>query len=211
MSHVTSWTDAVSAVGTALTPAVVAGLAYVLTRSQSRSEELLRTRLDYYRELAPELNRLMCYMTFIGGWRDLSPEDVVAMKRRLDETFYCAAPLFSPAALDAYERLMDRTFTTFRQWGQDATIVSSAYRRRQTWQGTGDHGWRAEWDAYFTMADDEPITAEMLQDYRQTYDALIAAMARELDLTRARARYTTSLVSLNASAPRREDIDGSPG
>jgi hypothetical protein len=60
MSHVTSWTDAVTAVGTALTPAVVAGLAYVLTRSQSRSEELLRTRLDYYRELAPELNRLMC-------------------------------------------------------------------------------------------------------------------------------------------------------
>jgi hypothetical protein len=209
MSQVNTWTDIVGAIGTVLTPVVVAGLAYTLTRNQSRSEVLLRARLDYYRTLAPDLNRLMCYMTFIGGWRDISPEEIVGVKRRLDETFYCAAPLFSSDALSAYENLMNQTFSTFGLWGQDARIISSAYRRKQWWRGAGDNGWRAEWNDYFTMSDHDAISGAALQGYRKTYDALIAAMARELDLTRARARYTTDLVTLNASAPRREDIFGS--
>jgi hypothetical protein len=98
----TAWTDVTQAVGAVLIPVALAGVAFLVTRSQSRSDELLRLRVDYYRALAPDLNRLMCYMTFIGTWRDDSPADVIGLKRRLDRTFFCAAPLFSPGVLDAY-------------------------------------------------------------------------------------------------------------
>jgi hypothetical protein len=119
--------------------------------------------------------------------------------------------LFSPAVLAAYENLMGRTFATFGIWGEDARIKSNAFRRRQTWLGTNQDAWMPEWDRHFTMSDSASITGESLQLYRRSYDELIAATVRDLDLTRARAQYTTKLVSLNAHAPRSADIEGSDG
>jgi hypothetical protein len=204
------WTDVVQAMGAVLVPITVAALVYVLTRNQSRSEELVRARLEYYKLLAPDLNRLMCYITFIGGWRDDSPEDIVALKRRLDANFFCAAPMFSAGVLNAYTALMERSFSTFGDWGVDARIKSNAYRRRQSWRGVDGNGWQPQWDGYFTLRDTEIIAANSLTDYRRTYDALLAAAVRDLDLTRARAQYTTDLITLNAHAPRAEDIIGKP-
>ena len=87
--------EVVSAVGALATPLVVLFLGFVLTRRQSRSQELLKARLDYYQSLMPMLNDLMCFMTFIGSWRDLPPPRVVQLKRELDREFHCAYPLFS--------------------------------------------------------------------------------------------------------------------
>jgi hypothetical protein len=202
------WTDIVVAFSSALTPLVVAVLAYVLTRNQSRSEELLRARIDYYRALVPDLNRLMCYMTFIGGWRDQSPLDILTLKRRLDENFNCAAPLFSKEVSKWYQVLMDDTFETFGGWGQDARIKSNPNRRRQNWKGKE---WPSEWNKHFTMPERSPISGDSLRHYRCNYDTLIAMIVQDLDLTRARARYTTNLVALNANAPSVPDIPGSGG
>lgn len=203
-----AWTDVVQAIGALLGPVVVAALAYVLTRNQSRSQELVRARLEYYKLLAPDLNRLMCYMTFIGGWRDDSPEVIITLKRRLDANFYCAAPLFSPKVLEAYNDLMELSFSTFGPWGTDARIKSNAFRRRQSWRGEGDSAWRPEWNSYFTFQDTEIIAGESLMGYRKIYDSLLAAAVRDLDITRARSQYTTNLVKLNAHVPRIEDIVG---
>jgi hypothetical protein len=168
---------------------------------------LLETRLEYYKQLIPDLNKLMCYMTFIGSWRDLAPPAVVDLKRRLDENFFCAAPLFSPAVMDNYELLMQLSFSTFGDWGRDARIRSNAYRRRQSWQATAS--WESAWDQYFVLDDQATITTEDLRRYRDCYDALVASIVRDLDISRARNRYTTDLVSLNAHAPRFSDISGS--
>lgn len=205
-----AWTDVVQAIGALLVPVVVAALAYVLTRNQSRSQELVHARLEYYKLLAPDLNRLMCYITFIGGWRDDSPEAIIVLKRRLDANFYCAAPLFSPEVLGAYNQLMNLSFSTFGPWGTDARIKSNAFRRRQSWRGEGESAWQPEWDHYFTLQDTERIAGESLMKYRRTYDSLLAAAVRDLDITRARSEYTTNLVKLNAHVPRIEDIVAGP-
>jgi hypothetical protein len=204
-----SWTDAMQAVGAVSIPVVVAGVAFVLTRSQSRSEELLKVRLDYYRAMAPDLNQLMCYITFIGTWRDDSPPQIIELKRRLDRTFFCAAPLFGPAALQAYTELMNNTFATFADWGEDAKIRSNAYRRRQSWRG--DAAWDSAWDRYFTLDDAATISREDLRRYRELYDAFIRRLVQDLDITRARAKYTTDEAVLNAHAPARTDVTGVDG
>jgi hypothetical protein len=209
MTSGTSWTEIVEAIGVILIPLVVAGLAYAFARNQSRSDELLKVRLDYYKILIVDLNRLMCYMTFIGSWRDISPVDVVKMKRRLDETFYCAAPLFSPDVMTAYDSLMGRTFKTFNNWGIDAKLLTSAYRRRQAWQAAT--GWRPIWDDYFELQDTATISEGDLRHYRETYDSLVALLVRDLDINRTRAQYTTDLVSLNAHAPMARSVAGSAG
>ena len=200
--------EALSAVGAIATPLVVLVLGFVLTRRQARNEELLKARIDYYRVLVPKLNQLMCYMTFIGTWRDLSPVQVVQLKRELDHEFHCAVPLFSEPVALAYETYMDACFRTFNDWGSDPRILSSAYRRRQAWRPA--EGWDPGWDRMFTMADHEAIPAPTLMSLRKQYDDLVGAMVRDLDLTRTRDQYTSGQVVLNAHAPVREDIEGSP-
>jgi hypothetical protein len=101
---------------------------------------------------------------------------------------------------------MDATFATFADWGDDAKIRSNAYRRRQSWRAT--ERWDPDWDKYFALDDDATVSREELRRYREFYDALIGRIVRDLDVTRARAKYTTDEVSLNAHAPQRTDITG---
>ncbi|TFV95410.1 hypothetical protein [Orlajensenia leifsoniae] len=202
-----NWTDVVIAFTGIVTPVLVAVFGVFLARRQSRSQLLQQTRFEYYKSLAPDLNRLMCYLTFIGTWRDDSPPEIVALKRRLDSTFHVAAPLFSGEVSAAYRRQMDLSFATFGNWGQDATIRSSAYRRQQTWS-RADLPWEPGWQAMFDLDNADSITAESLAAYRKAYDDLLFALVTDLSLTRAREEYTTPRVSRNASPSIVRDIPG---
>lgn len=190
-----------SGAGAILIPVAVAVTAYVLNKRQSRSHELVAARLDYYRKLVPGFNDLMCYMTFIGGWKRMNPLEVLDLKRTLDRDYHCAAPLFSEDVLDAHSQFMDCCFKTFNRWGRDAQLRTSPYRRRMI-----QADWDPEWDEHFAYSDDRAIPGSELETIRASYDRLVAAMVRDIDITRARPRYTTDQVSLNAHAPRRDGI-----
>lgn len=196
-----NWTDAVTAVSAAATPIVVAVFGWILTRRQSRNELLLNARIEYYREIAPDLNRLMTYMMFIGTWRDMTPEEVIDLKRRLDATFYVAAPLFSTPVTSAYEIFMNRCFAPFGLWGADALIKSSPYRRRVSWQA--DTSWNPDWGRLFELREDQPIEGSALEELRSTYDSLISALVADLNINRARGAYTSARAVANADKPLR--------
>jgi hypothetical protein len=193
-----NWTDKVQAISSVATPLVVAGLAFVLSRHQGRSEELVKARIEYYKALAPRLNRLMCFMTFLGPWREMTPPEVIALKRSIDHDFYCACPLFSPAVLESYTRFMDSCYATYGPWGSDPLLKSSAHPRREYWRGPVGRSWDPAWDQLFALTGDEGLDTADVRSTRDRYDALIAAMVRDLDLTRARSAYTTRLVSHDA-------------
>ena len=203
-----SWTEVVSAIAGIVTPVVIAIFGFIIARRQSRSDLLLKARFESYNKLAPDMNRLMCYLTFIGTWRDDSPVEIVALKRRLDANFYVAAPLFSGDVNESYRALMDLSFSTFGRWGQDAVIRSGAYRRRQSWVRK-DVAWDDSWKAMFELPETGIVSGESLTEYRVAYDRFLFALVTDLNITRARAEYTTPRVSLNASPPR-NDIAGAP-
>jgi hypothetical protein len=194
-----SWVDVVTAVGAAATPLIVAAFGWILTRRQSRSELLLGARIDYYRELAPDLNRLMTYMMFVGTWRDITPPDIIVLKRRLDAAFYVAAPLFSTPVTSAYETFMKRCFVPFGQWGADALIRTSPYRRRVSWQAATP--WNLEWGQLFELQEDQPVEGHALEELRSAYDSLISALVTDLNINRARGEYTSARVIANANTP----------
>jgi hypothetical protein len=198
--------EALAAIGALATPLVVLLLGYMFSKKQSRSEGLLNARFEYYERLAPQLNTLMCYMTFIGDWGKHSPDDVIQLKRSLDRQFYCALPLFSSPVGEAYRSFMNSCFRTFNDWGKEPLIISSAYRRREAWNAPA--GWAGHWDAMFQKADRDVITADELMSVREKHDAVIAAIVRDLDMTRARSQYTSGAVVLTAHAPPQEDIGG---
>lgn len=192
--------DLLVAASAVITPLLVVFFGAILTHRQSRNRLLLEARFEYYKDLAPDLNRLMCYLTYIGEWRDISPPEVVYLKRKIDKVFYVAAPLFSKQVGQRYRELMDLSFRTFGFWGQDARILSGPGRRRESWVRADP--WVKEWDDYFALREDEVITPESLRAYRLAYDKLVAALVTDLSLSRARPEYTTPSVSLNASTTR---------
>ncbi|WP_156507308.1 hypothetical protein [Arthrobacter sp. OY3WO11] len=194
-----NWTDVVSAVSAAATPIIVAVFGWMLTRRQSRSDLLLKARIDYYREIIPDLNRLMTYMMFIGPWRDITPLEVISLKRRLDVSFYIAAPLFSPPVTSAYEVFMKQCFVSFGQWGADALIRSSPYRRRVSWKAADP--WDPDWGRLFELQEDEAVEAAALKAIRTSYDSLVSALVTDLNINRARGEYTNAHVLENAHGP----------
>src|SRR6516225_5319485 len=99
-----SWTSVQIAtlVVEALTPITVAGLGVLFARTSRRIEQVQRAnqtvvnrRLDIFGQLAPGLNQLLCFATFVGGWKEIQPKDAIATKRKLDETMYANRVLFS--------------------------------------------------------------------------------------------------------------------
>lgn len=193
--------DLVSTLAAVAVPVVVAVVGYRLNQrlklweaSQWRNQELIKARLQYFGQLAPMLNDLMCYFTFIGRWKELSPPEVVALKRDTDRLFLSVAPLFSQRAVDAYNEFMGCCFVTYAGWGADARIRSGFVWRRDSWPDQ----WRPEWEELFTHAAQDEIKEDEMSEVRRHYDRLLAALVEDVELLTPRQRYAPARITNNA-------------
>ncbi|WP_142988255.1 hypothetical protein [Granulicella rosea] len=121
------------------------------------NQKLVEKRIQIYEDLAPLLNDLLCYYTFVGCWKDLDPPDVIRKKRDLDKKLYLAQPLIPKALFDACKKFIDACFTTFNGWGQDAKMKTPTQKRRTS----HCKPWEDGWSKYFS---DEHVDPSLLQD-----------------------------------------------
>jgi hypothetical protein len=163
----------------ALTPIVVILVGFFINRNlkqleaiQWANQKVVEKRLAVFDALAPSLNDLLCYFTYIGNWKELSPPKIVEIKRTLDKKAYTNAPLFSRQFLDRYSAFIGTCFRTYWGWGHDAKLRTGTKRRRDAAQAD----WKPEWDEYSTVAADIPDAEEV----REKYNALMKALAQEL-------------------------------
>jgi hypothetical protein len=193
--------EAITAIATLAVPVVVAVMAGRFNNqlkkweaNQWRNQELIRARLEYYRVLVPKLNDLMCYFTFIGSWKEMSPQSAIELKRTLDREFYCAAPLFGETVARAYGDFMAECFETFGTWGRDARLRTGFGRRREA----AGASWEPAWEAMFSNDGATPITQAELTQIRDGYNALIATFAMDIELNVARDRYVSADITPSA-------------
>lgn len=170
-------------------PIVVAVVGYRLNQrlklweaSQWRNQELIKARLQYFDRLAPMLNDLMCYFTYIGRWKELTPPDVIAIKREADRLFLSVAPLFSQRAVDEYQEFSRLCFAMGSGWGLDARLRTGFTTRREAPAGVP---WRAEWEQLFVPADEIPKE----KAFKDGYDRLLAALVEDIELLSPLGRY----------------------
>lgn len=191
----------VSTLAAIAVPIVVAVVGYRLNQrlklweaSQWRNQELIKARLQYFDRLAPMLNDLMCYYAFIGRWKEISPPEVVALKRDADRLFLSVAPLFSQRAVDAYQEFMALCFETHTGWGVDARIRSGFVRRRDAMRDR----WNPEWETMFSHSEHDAVMPRDLTAIREGYDSVLLALAEDIELLSPRDRYAPSSVLYNA-------------
>ncbi len=94
--------EIVTLVVDALTPITVVVLGVLFTRASRRIEQVqwanqtvVTHRLNVFDKLAPGLNQLLCFATFVGSWKEIDPRKAIAIKRDLDQTMYANKVLFS--------------------------------------------------------------------------------------------------------------------
>jgi hypothetical protein len=113
----------------AATPVTVAVLGVIFARASRKIEQVqwanqtvVTRRLDIYDKLAPGLNQLLCFATFVGGWKEIAPQKATETKRGLDEIMYANKVLFSDEVFKAYHHFMSVLFDMFGTTGADAKV-----------------------------------------------------------------------------------------
>lgn len=96
-----------------LTPLLVLILGIVINNSVKEAERSTGLRSEIYKTVGGDLNDIYSYLAFVGGWKDLSPIDVISRKRSVDKAMYTYKPFFSKELFATYERFMSEAFSTY--------------------------------------------------------------------------------------------------
>lgn len=170
-------------VASLLTPLLIAGFGWFISRRLKRLEllqwsnqKLIEKRILLYDSVAPQLNQLFCFYTWVGHWKDISPADVMRLKRELDQCMHIYRHLFTSEVFERYGDLMDLLFETYQDAGEDAKIRSAV---------RGPDGDRAihsscEWsDAWSSMFAAKSKVAP-ISEIRRAYFAVMEALTKSL-------------------------------
>jgi hypothetical protein len=189
-----SWNSVqiVTLVVEALTPITVVVLGVLFTRASRRIEQVqwanqtvVTHRLGVFDKLAPGLNQLLCFATFVGGWKETSPLEAIGTKRKLDETMYANKVLFSEELFAAYHRFMSTLFAMFATTGADAKVrapIESQWGSRRKL-----HWWTEGMAELFSTEN-----AASLDEIQAAYEELSQQFRADLYVTRqARPLLTT--------------------
>lgn len=168
----------------ALTPLTVAGLGVFVALASRRREQVqwanqtvVTRRLDIFAQLAPGLNQLLCFATFVGGWKEIQPCQAIAIKRQLDETMYASKVLFSDQLFTAYHQFMATLFALFATTDADAQLRAPI---KSVWGNRRNMPW---WDEQ-TMASLFSATSTAgIDDIQAAYDQLAQRFRADLYVT----------------------------
>ncbi|SNY44882.1 hypothetical protein [Paractinoplanes atraurantiacus] len=171
----------------ALTPLAVVAVGYVLNRrlrkveqAQWANQTVITRRLQIFDKLAPPLNRMLCFATFVGRWKEIQPAQVIALKREVDETMYANRLLFSDDLFTAYQAFMAAMFAMFATADADAPIRAPISR-----PGLGDRRnlpwWNPALQSCFSTGD--PAT---LDEISAAYDTLSRQFRTDLYVLHSR-------------------------
>lgn len=153
-----SWSslEVAKLVASILTPLSVGALGWFINRRlkkldfrQWSNQKLVEKRLALYDEVAPLLNKLLCFYTWKGYWKNISPHDVIEAKRSLDKTVNIYKYLLSAKLVKEYEAFKRLLFVEWTGVGRDAMI------RSEIKSAGGDrkhctYKWDEAWNDHFT-------------------------------------------------------------
>ena len=166
-----------------LTPLSVALLAWFLNRRLKRldliqwsNQKLIEKRIAVYDSVAPQLNLLLCFFTWVGYWKEISPLNAIQAKRNLDKAFNIYRHLFEADVYEAYQSYIHMLFETFIGPGHDARLRTKIKGDDGNRQNDGSYEWKAEWNDHFSNRGAIPSKNEI----RIAYGALMSALTRAL-------------------------------
>lgn len=175
-----NWLELVKLAVGVMTPLSVAAFGWFISRRLKRFEllqwsnqKLIEKRIAIYDQVGPALNQLYCFYVWVGNWKEITPAEVLRLKRDLDQKMYVYGHLFDGDLLRCYREFMHTLFETFQGAGEDAKIRSVVRGPDGDRSSHAAHPWDSEWEVRFAA----PGRAASPADVQQRYDALIREFA----------------------------------
>jgi hypothetical protein len=141
------------------------------------NQKVVEKRLEIYDQLAPQLNDVLCYFTFVGCWKDVDPPVMVEMKRTLDRKIHLAKPLFPAEFFVACQLFLRECFTRFSgPWGSDSQLRTTIVGRIEAHPRPWDPGW----EKHFSKETADPYKVQQL--YKDVMREFTACLG-QLDFT----------------------------
>lgn len=175
-----TWFDWAGLAVKALTPLAVMLLGLIAARYADRLERnralhsvAVNWRIEVFRSLAPQLNLLLCFFTYVGDWRLVSLDQATTAKRDCDRAIYMNAFLFLPDTIEAWRAFVAAAFDENRGPGSDFAFRASVERHRRE-----NVGWQDDWAKRF-VPHDQRITREM---FVAAHDRVLGLVVRDLGI-----------------------------
>ena len=168
----------------ALTPISVGLLGFYvnsrvkgLEQEQWQSRKIVEKRIEFFEKVAADLNALLCFYTWVGVWKEFSPPQVIAVKRRLDKEFHVHRYLIGEDVFGRYNDFVERLFTVFTGPGQDALLRATLTSENGDRTLHSNHKWEEKWRACFDEA-----KAVDRAEIRRAYAALMQSFQSAIGL-----------------------------
>ena len=174
----------------AITPIAVGILVWKLNEAikrfehrQWRNQKLIERRLEIYDKIAPQLNDLLCYFTYVGCWKDLTPEQIVKMKRILDKEIHLAQPLFSSEFYTYCMNFLNLCYEPFVGWGKDAKLRTKFERRKEA-----NSEWKLSWEGMFSNDEKDNSGKDKISkpiEIKAAYVKLMSCFSEEIGFVKS--------------------------
>jgi len=160
----------------ALAPVIIAFLVFRykriikgLDKKHQTNQSLVEKRIEIYDRISLKLNDIFCFYCYNGNWKEITPIDIVRLKKELDKDINVSTPVFSNDISEKYIEFMRLCFVSFSGWEHDEKI-KSLYELRQE----QNVEWNDEWIPYFDT--NNVVEAVKL---KERYDELIESFKKD--------------------------------
>jgi hypothetical protein len=166
-----------------LTPIAVGMVGWFISRqlklldqAQWTNQKLIEKKLILYDQIAPELNKLLCFFGWIGNWKEVSPQDVLDTKRKLDQLVHIYRPILGDDFFRQYDNFSDVLFETYNMRGEDAKIRSEINSIDGDRIKDGNYRWLHEWENRFSNQDQISEKREIYTAYENLMKAFSSSL-----------------------------------
>ena len=115
-----------------------------LNEKQQTNQKLIEKRVEIYARIGPKLNDILDFFCYSGNWKDLTPIDMLRIKKELDQEINTYTPLFSGDLRKKYFGFIHLCFVSHSGW-EHKEKIKSLYEIRQ------EHyvEWNDDWIQFF--------------------------------------------------------------
>jgi len=144
---------------------------HLISQYQS-NQKLIEKRIEIFDQIGPKLNDMFSFFSYTGNWKELTPVDILRLKRELDMEINIKTALFSDELITKYTSFMTLCFVSHSGW-EDEERIKSLYELRQL----NNLEWSREWIPLFDT--NNVVEATTL---KERYNELIASFKKEMIL-----------------------------
>lgn len=135
--------------------------------AHAKAEETLQQlRVTVYNNAAPLIREVLTYHFHVGNWKELSPAEVIKLKRTLDRFVYAQDAVLSPTFANVYHNFMREAFAAAGNSRDESRIRSSAACRPRSSDQRN-----SEWERWFTGEDNRLALCKAYRQLRRNWAA----------------------------------------